>query len=36
MPSITQGRWSYQSAAAAQDRKASFSRLWNCSTNPFD
>jgi hypothetical protein len=37
MPSITQGRWSCQSAeAAARDHKASFSRLWNCSTNPFD
>jgi hypothetical protein len=22
--------------AAARDRKASFSRLWNCTTNPFD
>jgi hypothetical protein len=36
MPSITQGRWSCQSAAAARDRKASFSRLWNRSTNLFD
>jgi hypothetical protein len=36
MPSITQGRWSCQSAAAARDRKASFSHLWNRSTNPFD
>ncbi len=36
MPSITQGRWSCQSAAAAWDRKASFSRLWNRSTNPCD
>ena len=36
MPSITQGRWSYQSAAAAQDRKASFSRLWNRLTNLLD
>jgi hypothetical protein len=36
MPSITQGRWSCQSAAAARDRKASFNRLWNRSTNPFD
>ncbi len=36
MPSITQGRWSCQSAAAARDRKVSFSRLWNRSTNPFD
>jgi hypothetical protein len=36
MPSITQGRWSCQSAAAAWDHKASFSRLWNRSTNPFD
>ncbi len=36
MPSITHGRWSCQSVVAARDRKASFSRLWNCSTNPFD
>jgi hypothetical protein len=35
MPSITQGRWSCQSAVATLDRKASFSRLWNRSTNPF-
>jgi hypothetical protein len=34
MSSITQGRWSCQSAAAARDRKATFSRLWNRSTNP--
>jgi hypothetical protein len=27
IPSSTQGRWSCQSAAAARDRKASFSRL---------
>ncbi len=33
MPSITHGRWSCQSAAAAQDRKTPFSRLWNRSTN---
>ncbi len=36
LPSITQGRWSCKSAAATRDRKASFSRLWNRSTNPFD
>ncbi len=36
MPSITHGRWSCQSAAAARDRNVSFSRLWNRSTNPFD
>ncbi len=36
MPSITQGRWLCQSAAAARGRKASFSCLWNHSTNPFD
>jgi hypothetical protein len=36
MPSITQGRWSCQSAAAARDRKASFSCLWNGLINPFD
>jgi hypothetical protein len=36
MPSITHGRWSCQSAAAARDHNASFSRLWNRSTNPFD
>ncbi len=36
IPSSTQGRWSCQSAAAARDLKASFSRLWNRSTNPFD
>jgi hypothetical protein len=36
IPSSTQGRWSCQSAAAARDRRASFSRLWNRSTNPFD
>jgi len=36
IPSITQGRWSCQLAAAARDRKASFSRLWNRSTNPYD
>ena len=36
MPSNTQGRWSCQSAAAAQDRSASFSRLWNRSTNLLD
>jgi hypothetical protein len=36
MPSITHGRWSCQSAAVARDHKASFSRLWNRSTNPFD
>jgi hypothetical protein len=36
MPSITQGRWSCQSEGAALERKASFSRLWNRSTNPFD
>ncbi len=36
LPSITQGRWSCKSAAATRDRKASFSRLWNRLTNPFD
>ncbi len=36
MPSITQGRCSCQSAAAAQDRKASLSHLWNRSNNLFD
>ncbi len=36
MPRITQGRWLCQSAAAARDCKASFSRLWNRSTNPLD
>jgi hypothetical protein len=36
MPSITQGRWSCQSAAATRDHKAPFSPLWNRSTNPFD
>ncbi len=36
MPSITHGRWSCQSAAVARDRKASFSCLWNRSTNLFD
>jgi hypothetical protein len=36
MPSITHGRWSCQSVAAARDRKASFSHLWNHSTNLFD
>jgi hypothetical protein len=36
MPNITQGRRSCQSAAAARDRKAPFSDLWNRSTNPFD
>ncbi len=36
MLSITQGRWSCQLTAAALDRKASFCRLWNRSTNPFD
>jgi hypothetical protein len=35
IPSSTHGRWSCQSAAA-RDSKASFSRLWNRSTNPFD
>ncbi len=36
MPSITQERWSCQSAVMARDRKVSFSRPWNRSTNPFD
>ena len=36
IPSSTQGRWSCQSAATARDPKASFSCLWNRSTNPFD
>ncbi len=36
MPSITHGRWMCQSEAAARDHKASFSCLWNRSTNPFD
>ena len=36
IPSSTQGRWLYQSALAARDCRASFSRLWNRSTNPLD
>jgi hypothetical protein len=36
MPNLTQGRGSCQLVAAALGRKASFSRLWNLSTNPLD